>query len=189
MHSSDFMPGFKDEIDGKDRAGWEAEFEIGGMVAHLNGLGWGRYQWRHTPSENDRKCFAEFFSEFYHGYLRGDGKTVREAVEQCLNRGQRFAKCERETGHNYLPFKASLTAKEYSNGLIACVHCGFNGCTTMVESLRQQVTHYRIHAEVSQDRAAEAERYIEEHGETWKQSLDRRIKEQQEKSVAKPTAV
>lgn len=133
MHSNDFSHKLDGQIDGKTQKEWETEFGILGFLAHMEGLGWSTYQWRYSdpataqPSTFNRKpCFVEFFSQYYHGYLRGDGDTVREAVERCVNIAQRYAQCERKPGrgHEYVPFRRGKNGEEYTNGLLMCKHCG-----------------------------------------------------------------
>lgn len=189
MHSRDFLPGLRDKIDGKDQAEWEKELGVTGVIQHLDGLGWTQYQWnyqsiedhekhlkeyeaQHGPvSRRDRACFAEFFSPYYNGYLRGDGLTVRAAIESCLTTAQRFAGCEQRIGHEYVPFKVRDDGEEYDNGLIMCKHCGFNGFSTLVKSLRQQLDHMRIALEVEKQHSAQQIEHFRETGKTVQETL------------------
>lgn len=168
-------------INGKTQAEWEAEWNVAGEIEHLKGLGWESYQWRFVPAEDcktvERKdgstrirgCFAEFFSTFFHGYLRGDGVTVYEAVNQCLNRAQKFAACRH---HEY------ATMKGYSNGLIACKFCGFNGHTTLVEALQRYADDLKLALSVEQGQCAERIRYVQENdGKTWEEGFEESLEQ------------
>lgn len=196
FHSNDFN-GFglrTEKIDERTREEWEQEFGIVGLVNHLSGLGWSRYQWRFVPPEKQAaskaafeakhgkaprrefECFAEFFSPYFHGYLRGDGPTVREAVEECVNTAQRYATCGNTTGHAYVPYKHGGKGEEYTNGLIMCRHCGFCGHTTLIEAMKTENENLRLYLNIEQERCAERVRYAEENGESWEEGFRRNIK-------------
>ena len=135
------------QIHGKTKNGWETEWGIVGGIEHLKGLGWSIYQWRYRPplmTENTQRpmCFAEFFGPHYHGYLRGNGLTVSDAVTECIQQAQRMAKCERRNGHNYLI--------RFANGLIECPKCHFHGYSTQVQTLQSEARNLRIHSEILQ---------------------------------------
>lgn len=193
MHSRDFMPGLRDQIDGRSREEWEKHFEVVGLIEHLKNLGWHQYQWNYVSVEDhekhlagfeakhgpvkfrDHACFAEFFSEYYNGYLRGDGLTVRQAIEKCLTTAQRYAGCEQRTGHEYVPYKVR-DGKEYDNGLVMCKHCGFNGFSTLVKTLQQKIDHYRIALQVEKRYAAEQIQHFIETGKTLQESFEEGLK-------------
>ena len=134
----------------------ENKLKIKGIINHLKELGWDSYQRRYEEglsqgSEEDIKTFkkrfkyvthfAEFFSEKYNGMLRGDSKnSLREAVEKCLNRAQKYCACEQRKGHEYVPYKNKKDLKEYDNGLVMCKHCGFNGYTNIIKDTERQIS-------------------------------------------------
>ena len=167
FHSNDF--GFNQPINGKKQEEHEADFGVVGEIAHLKELGWERYQWRYTKEDECKEnnkvgkmciaqgCFAEFFSLYFNGYLRGDGKTVKEAILKCLHKAQKFAACK---NHEY------LSKEGYTNGLIICKHCGFWGHTTMIKSLKDQIRHLTIQLEVEKEFNARNERDMKEKGKT-----------------------
>lgn len=165
FHSNDF--GFSQHINGKTKEEHEKDFGVVGEIKHLHDLGWERYQWRYRKEEDCKDnaelgamriaggCFAEFFSVYFNGYLRGDGKTVKEAVLQCLNKAQKFAACRE---HEF------QSAKGYENGLIQCTKCGFWGHTSVIKSLKSQIENLRIALEVEKEFSARNERDLKEKG-------------------------
>src|ERR1017187_9803931 len=137
------------KIHGRTQQEWEKEWGITGGIEHLKGLGWSVYQWRYysPPAAGGAQkpaCFAEFFGPYYHGYLRGDGLDVKTSVLECVNQGQKMAKCERKNGHQYLI--------RCGNGLIECSRCHFNGYSTQVETLMSQVRNLGIATKFSRGR-------------------------------------
>jgi len=93
-----------------------------------------------------RICFAEFFGPHYHGYLRGDGLRFLDAVNICVQLGQKMARCERRNGHDYLVRRG--------NGLIECQKCHFHGYSTQVETLQSEARNLRIHNQILQQESA-----------------------------------
>ena len=133
FHSRDFetldtmsflTDGLDPKIHGHTQQEWEKQWGIIGGIEHLKGLGWSVYHWRYysPPAAGGAQkpaCFAEFFGPYYHGYLRGDGLDVKTAILECVNQGQKIAKCERRNGHQHLV--------KYDSGLIECPRRHFNG--------------------------------------------------------------
>ena len=160
FHSADFErmtamsfinEGAEPQIHGKSRDGWETEWAVVGGIEHLKTLGWSISQWRYkapTISENLEipHCFAEFFGPHYHGYLRGDGLTVLDAVNICVQLGQKMARCERRNGHDYLVRRGG--------GLIECQKCHFHGYSNQVETLQSEARNLRIHNQILQEENA-----------------------------------
>ena len=167
MHSKDFTYQYEQKIDGKTKEDWEKEWELEGVIEHLHSLGWERYQWNFESEEELEEfpnCthFAEFFSPYYHGYLRGDSKTsLKEAMEVCLNTAQRYAQCETKTGHEY------ITSPGYSNGLIECRFCGFHGYSPQIDTLKKQIENLEIHLRTVQEDQAKWIQNAKKHGITF----------------------
>lgn len=115
---------------------YEKTLNILGIKNQLKDLGWVRWQWRY----GEKKSFVEVFSTVYNGYLRGDDKSLYEACVKVLNRAQNFAKCERTKGHKYEPMK------NYDNGMIECVHCGFWGYAPEFKRLKDDLHWQKIRA-------------------------------------------
>jgi hypothetical protein len=142
MHSSDFK--CTNKIKTLTQKQWEKKFKITNMIKRLHDLGWNSYQWSYTENIEEFPIlthFAEFFSDKYHGYLRGDSQlTVQEAVQNCLLKALSFHNCEERRGHDYEPFQAK--GREYENGLIMCQHCGFSGYATKLEMIKRHIDHY-----------------------------------------------
>ena len=176
FHSKDFRYSLgldqgDPKIAGQTKAEWEARFDAVGAIEHLKGLGWSNYQWRYVaPPVITRvegqlgyhmSCFAEFFSPHYHGYLRGDGDTVNAAIMVCLNRAQKMAACEIRTGHTF------QVRPKYTNGLVHCTACGFNGFSPQVESLKRTVEHLQIHIKVLQEQYITTNNAITAAGMRW----------------------
>jgi hypothetical protein len=197
MHSNDFRyqftsDGDERQIDGKTQAEWEQEFGIVGLIEAMSKLGWQRYQWDHTSDQTfaefqeknptittANQCFAEFFSIYYRGYLRGDGKTVREAVEQCLQTAQRYAGCESNNpdGHYYVPYRRGKSQKEYENGLLMCKYCGFAGHTSLVGHLVSENESLKISLDVAKDMAAKEIQHYRENGMSFSEGIQKGLKE------------
>lgn len=164
LHSKDFK--YRQRIDGKDLKEWESEFGLKGMIKHLHSLGWENYQWNYekTITESYQTHFAEFFSPYYHGMLRGDSKeSVADAIEKCLNRAQKYNQCEQKKGHEFKPYQRP-NGTVYDNGLIECKHCGFNGYSGMVDNLKQQVEMLEIRLRHEQELKANMIRNAEKEG-------------------------
>lgn len=141
MHSDDFEE-YGGILNGKTKKEWEKEFQIEGLLYHLHQLGWETYQWYReeeddVAKERDIICFAECFSPYYNGYLRGDSSiSVKEAVEQCLRTAQLYAACENRTGHHY--------TKEKNSSYASCTHCGFDGFSSTVQTLQSRIKYLEI---------------------------------------------
>lgn len=140
MHSDDFYE-YGEIIDGKTKEEWEKEFGIKESIYSLHKLGWERYQWNIESEEDIQEDeyythFAEFFSPYYNGYLRGDSRTsLKEATEQCLGIAQRYATCENRTGHEYI----TKTNSSYAS----CKHCGFDGFSTGIQKLQSKIQYLK----------------------------------------------
>jgi hypothetical protein len=152
------------KIHGRTQQEWEKEWGITGGIEHLKGLGWSVYQWRYysPPTAGGAQkpaCFAEFFGPYYHGYLRGDGLDVKTSVLECVNQGQKMAKCERKNGHQYLI--------RCGNGLIECPRCHFNGYSTQVETLMSQVRNLGIRNEILQRENVKLYTAMRQEGYRW----------------------
>lgn len=174
MHSNDFRHLIlKDEktIDGKTQEEWEASWEILGPIARLKQMGWHRYQWSHMTDEDQAKykglgCFAEFFSNNYFGYLRGDGTTVLEAVLKCIRQADRFVACGlRPEGHNL------QSPPGYSNGYCRCTNCGFCGHSPEFYSLKRHLENARDHLRLVQNELAKLESAVKRAGMEIKGSI------------------
>jgi hypothetical protein len=174
FHSKDFRIDFADiaappKIAGLTQAEWETRFESVGAIEHLKELGWSNYQWRYTSPEQIAKnelafgyklgCFAEFFSPYYHGYLRGDGDTLNAAIMACLNRAQKMAECEIRTHHQY--------KVRPMQGYVTCELCGFNGFSPQVQTLRQSNDNLQSHIKFLQGQAIRFEEAIYKAGMRW----------------------
>lgn len=177
FHSNDF--GFNSTINGKTQEEHEAAFKVVGEIKHLHDLGWENYQWCYTKEEDCKEnikvgsmriaqgCFAEFFSIYYNGYLRGDGNTLSESVSKCLQTAQKYAACRH---HKY------VSAEGYDNGLIRCTLCGFSGHTTIIRSLKEQIKHLTMQIEIEKEFAARNERDIREKGKSSYELLSESLK-------------
>ena len=178
FHSKDFLIDFRDisvppKITGLTQTEWETRFESVGAIEHLKGLGWSDYQWCYTApaviepiktqvTYGSLSCFAEFFSRYYHGYLRGDGATVKEAILSCLNRAQNMAQCEvRTNGHIY------TSRPEYTNGYVTCEFCGFHGFSPQVQTLKSANSNMKSHIKVLQFQMVQTEEAIRKAGLRW----------------------
>lgn len=151
MHSNDFDQPWR-KIKSSTKEDIEKEQNIIGMIAHLKKLGWSNYQWNLKEENSQFKGlsnFAEFFAPYYHGYLRGDSEeSLYEAVKSCLNEAQKFTACEVRTGHKY------RERPKYENGLCVCKHCGFNGFSPQINTLKSEVFNLRIHLKIVQEQLA-----------------------------------
>jgi hypothetical protein len=77
-------------------------------------------------------------------------------MERCLATAQKFAACEVRTGHEYKP--RTRRDEEFTNGLMECIHCGFNGFSPQVATLKQAVQNLQIHLKVEREMFAEEQR-------------------------------
>lgn len=154
VHSNDFertVTSSDHAVNGKTRDEWETEHEVSRYMAALKDFGWiGFYQWRWqdviTKPGAGRGCFAEIFSPLYGGYLRGDGKTLKEAFHSCLVQAEKMAKCERTVGHSWKVI--------YENGCVVCEHCRFGGYSPEYKELSSRINTLEIHRDVLQQQNA-----------------------------------
>lgn len=141
VHSKDVI------LQGLDLVEAENFLGIRPYLEHLKSIGWDSIQWRFYPDsftikadEKDVKPvqFVEAFGSRYKGYIRGNSRvSLLEACKSALQQAQGFARCEMTTGHDYEPYKG------YSNGLMACKNCGFNGYNTLTELDQFSISHLK----------------------------------------------
>ncbi|PGK51400.1 hypothetical protein CN918_26785 [Priestia megaterium] len=164
MHSKDFRYQVGHRIDNKDQKEWEKEFYIASLISYLNVLGWDHYIWNYECDVDMAKnqhlqCYAEFYSPYYNGCLRGDSRnSLQDAVQQCLHEAQMISACEAKTGHFY-----EGKASEHNN-LIECIHCGFNGYSPLVKNLKEKVASLEQHVQQLQEKYAHFIRNAEREG-------------------------
>lgn len=138
VHSKDLI------LRGIDKSEIEEALGIRGYLEHLKNIGWDEYQWRYYPddfsvstAQDERPVrFVEVFGSRYKGYIRGNSRiSLLDACKSSLHQAQKFAQCEMQNGHDYEPYQG------YSNGLMACKHCGFNGYNTLTGIDRSMISN------------------------------------------------
>lgn len=152
LHSNDCaINEFRGE---KTKEQYEKELGVAPALIALKKMGWLRSQWRIYTKTTLKKCkhltfFVEIFSDYYHGYLRGDSRiSLKVACNNALNLAMKFNKCEKTQGHVFEPMP------KYDNGLLHCKKCGFWGYSSKFERMTSEIEHYKLYFHMAQENNA-----------------------------------